>query len=92
MHSVVVCPPSQLSCETNALGFYLGNFSLGQQRADAVEVPGDQLAGGVHVLAAHRIEDIAVILGGFGRLGVVVGTAISHPASITGWFDAALRA
>lgn len=27
-----------------------------------------------------------------GAFAVVVGTAISHPASITGWFDAALRA
>ena len=27
-----------------------------------------------------------------GAFAVVVGTAITHPASITGWFDAALRA
>lgn len=26
-----------------------------------------------------------------GAFAVVVGTAITHPASITGWFDAALR-
>lgn len=26
-----------------------------------------------------------------GSFAVVVGTAITHPASITGWFDAALR-
>ena len=27
-----------------------------------------------------------------GAFAVVVGTAITHPASITGWFDAAMQA
>lgn len=49
---------------------------------------------GVPLIAEGRIHTPAQARAGLdaGAFAVVVGTAITHPASITGWFDAAMHA
>ena len=49
---------------------------------------------GIPLIAEGRIHTPAQARAALdmGAFAVVVGTAITHPASITGWFDAAMRA
>ena len=49
---------------------------------------------GIPLIAEGRIHTPAQARAAqdMGAFAVVVGTAITHPASITGWFDAAMRA
>ena len=82
---------------TNLIGTTLAGYTGEREKTEGPDL--DLLAAiamaglGIPLIAEGRIHTPAQARAALdmGAFAVVVGTAITHPASITGWFDAAMR-
>lgn len=104
-HALVMADCGSLADALNAaeagadlIGTTLAGYSGERPKTDGPDL--DLLAAiaaadlGVPLIAEGRIHTPAQARAALdaGAFAVVVGTAITHPASITGWFDAAMHA